>query len=133
MSVNKTTLLGHLGADPEVRYMPDGAITAEISIATKEIWKDKTGKRQEHTEWHRVVLFAGIAEVAAKYLKKGAQVYIEGRLRTRKWTDKSGVDRYTTEIVARDLQMLGKKQDTTSETEDYVEVIDAEQIEDMPF
>jgi single-strand DNA-binding protein len=109
-SVNKTTLVGNLGADPEIRYMPDGTPTATITIATTDAWKDKaTGEKKEKTEWHRVVFFRRLAEVADEYLKKGSQVYVEGKLRTRKWTDKEGVERYTTEIVAYEMQMLGKK------------------------
>lgn len=106
--INKVILIGHLGQDPEVKYMPSGSAVANISIATTEGWKDKqTGEKQERTEWHRVVLFARLAEIAGEYLRKGSQVYIEGRLQTRKWQDKNGQDRYTTEIVANDLQMLG--------------------------
>jgi len=106
--VNKVTLIGHLGADPEVRYMPNGGAVANVTIATTESWKDKSsGEQQEKTEWHRVVFFARLAEIVGEYLKKGSQVYVEGRLQTRKWQDKSGVDRYTTEIVANEMQMLG--------------------------
>ncbi|GIX22335.1 MAG: hypothetical protein KatS3mg121_1118 [Gammaproteobacteria bacterium] len=106
--VNKVILIGHLGADPEVKYMPSGSPVANLSIATTEGWKDRqTGERQERTEWHRVVLFARLAEIAGEYLRKGSQVYIEGRLQTRKWQDKNGQDRYTTEIIATDMQMLG--------------------------
>lgn len=109
-SVNKTTLVGNLGADPEIRYMPDGTATATLAIATTDAWKDRTtGEKKEKTEWHRVVFFKGLAEIAEKYLKKGSQIYVEGKLRTRKWTDKDGIDRYTTEIVGREMQMLGKK------------------------
>lgn len=106
--VNKVMLIGHLGADPEVRYMPNGGAVANVTIATTESWKDKSsGEQQEKTEWHRVVFFARLAEIVGEYLKKGSQIYIEGRLQTRKWQDKSGVDRYTTEIVANEMQMLG--------------------------
>ena len=109
-SVNKTTLLGNLGADPVLRYMPDGTATATASVATTDSWKDKkTGEKMEKTEWHRVVFFKGLAEVAGEYLKKGSQIYVEGKLRTRNWTDKDGIERYSTEIVAREMQMLGKK------------------------
>lgn len=108
-SLNKTTLIGNLGTDPEIRYMPDGTPTATVSLATTDTWKDKSGERQEKTEWHRVVFFKGLAEVVGQYLKKGSQIYVEGKLRTRKWTDKDGIDRYTTEIVGREMQMLGKK------------------------
>ena len=106
--INKVILIGHLGSDPEVRYMPSGDAMATVSIATTDQWKDKqSGETQERTEWHRVVLFKRLAEIAGEYLRKGRQVYIEGSLRTRKWQDKNGVDRYTTEIVANDMQMLG--------------------------
>jgi len=107
-SVNKVILVGNLGRDPETRYSPDGAAMTNISIATTSQWKDKnTGEKREETEWHRVAFFGRLAEIAGEYLRKGSQVYIEGRLRTRKWQDKSGVDRYTTEIVANDMQMIG--------------------------
>lgn len=108
--INKAIIIGHLGDDPTVKYMPSGSAVANISIATTESWKDKqTGEKQERTEWHRVILFARLAEIVGQYLHKGSQVYIEGRLQTRKWTDKNNVERYTTEIVANDLQMLGSK------------------------
>lgn len=106
--INKVILVGNLGADPDTRYMPSGKAVTNIRIATSESWKDKsTGDQQERTEWHGVVLFDKLGEIAAEYLRKGSQVYIEGSLRTRKWQDKEGKDRYTTEIVARDMQMLG--------------------------
>ncbi|KLQ32529.1 single-stranded DNA-binding protein [Enterobacter bugandensis] len=109
--VNKVILVGNLGQDPEVRYMPSGGAVANITIATSESWRDKqTGEQKEQTEWHRVVLFGKLAEVAGEYLKKGSQVYIEGQLRTRKWTDQQGVEKYTTEIVVNvggTMQMLG--------------------------
>lgn len=105
--VNKVILVGNLGQDPDVRYMPNGNAVANISVATSEAWKDKTtGEMQERTEWHRVVLFRKLGEIAGEYLKKGSKVYIEGRLQTRKWQDQSGQDRYTTEIVADSMQML---------------------------
>ena len=104
--VNKVILVGHLGKDPEVRYSPNGGAIANITLATSESWKDKTsGEKQERTEWHRVVFFNRLAEIAGEYLKKGAQIYVEGRLQTRKWQDKEGKDRYTTEIVAGEMQM----------------------------
>ena len=107
-SVNKVILVGNLGRDPEVRYNPDGFTVANVSVATTSVWKDKnTGDRREETEWHRVVFYARQAEVVGQFLKKGSPVYIEGRLKTRKWQDKEGVDRYTTEIVADQMQMLG--------------------------
>ena len=106
--VNKVILVGNLGKDPEVRYMPNGNAVANITLATSESWKDKTsGEQQEKTEWHRIVMFRRLGEIAGEYLKKGSQVYIEGKLQTRKWQDNSGNDRYTTEIVASDMQMLG--------------------------
>jgi single-strand DNA-binding protein len=110
-SVNKVILVGNLGRDPETRYSPDGAAITNVSVATTSQWKDKTtGEKREETEWHRVAFFGRLAEIAGEYLKKGAQVYIEGRLRTRKWQDKDGQDRYTTEIVADVMQMLGGRQ-----------------------
>jgi single-strand DNA-binding protein len=106
--VNKVILVGNLGADPETRAMPSGSSVANLRIATSESWRDKTsGEQQERTEWHRVALFGRLAEIASEYLRKGSQVYIEGSLRTRKWQDKQGNERYTTEIVGNDLQMLG--------------------------
>lgn len=106
--INKVILVGNLGADPDTRYMPSGKAVTNIRIATSESWKDKqTGDQQERTEWHAIVLYDKLGEIAAEYLRKGSQVYIEGALRTRKWQDKEGKDRYTTEIIARDMQMLG--------------------------
>jgi single-strand DNA-binding protein len=108
--VNKVILIGNLGRDPEVRYSPNGQAIANVNLATSESWKDKnTGEKQERTEWHRVVFFGRLAEIAGEYLKKGMQVYVGGRLQTRKWQDKDGNDRYTTEIVASDMQMLGSR------------------------
>ncbi|WP_154223832.1 single-stranded DNA-binding protein [Marinicella rhabdoformis] len=108
--INKVIIVGNLGNDPEVRYTPGGAAVTTISLATTENWKDKEGNRQEKTEWHRVVFFGRLAEIAGEYLKKGRQVYIEGKLRTNKWKDQSGADRYTTEILANEMQMLGGQQ-----------------------
>ncbi|HEY6281820.1 MAG TPA: single-stranded DNA-binding protein [Burkholderiales bacterium] len=108
-SVNKVIIIGNLGRDPEVRYMPDGGAVANISVATTGTWKDKSGEKQERTEWHRVAFFGKLAEIAGEYLKKGSQVYVEGSLRTRKWQDKEGKERYTTEIVADRMQMLGSR------------------------
>ena len=106
--VNKVTLIGNLGADPEVRYTASGSAVANVRLATAETWRDKeTGDQQERTEWHRVVFFSRLAEIVGEYLKKGAQIYVEGRLQTRKWQDRDGNDRYTTEIVANEMQMLG--------------------------
>src|SRR2546430_8279662 len=106
--INKVIIIGNLGADPETRAMPSGTTVANLRVATSESWRDKqTGEQQERTEWHRVALFGRLAEIAGEYLRKGSQVYIEGSLRTRKWQDKQGNDRYSTEIVGNDLQMLG--------------------------
>ncbi|KPK58857.1 MAG: single-stranded DNA-binding protein [Gammaproteobacteria bacterium] len=106
--INKVILVGNLGADPETRYTPSGSAVTKIRVATTESWKDRqSGERQERTEWHRVVFFGRLAEIAGEYLKKGSQVYVEGGLRTDKWQDQSGQDRYTTEIVASEMQMLG--------------------------
>ena len=109
-SVNKVILVGNLGRDPETRYMPDGGAITNISIATTSTWKDKSGEKQEATEWHRIAFFGKLAEIAGEYLKKGSQVYVEGKLRTRKWQDKDGQDKYTTEIIADAMQMLGSRQ-----------------------
>lgn len=109
-SVNKVIILGNVGRDPEVRYTPNGAAICNVSIATTRNWKNKdSGERQEETEWHRVVFFDRLAEVAGEYIKKGSPVYVEGRLKTRKWTDKDGAEKYTTEIMAESLQLLGGK------------------------
>jgi single-strand DNA-binding protein len=108
--VNKVILVGNLGKDPEVRYMPSGNAVANVTLATTDSWKDKqTGEKQERTEWHNVVFYSRLAEIVGEYLKKGSQVYVEGRLQTRKWQDKNGNDRYTTEIIASDMQMLGSR------------------------
>jgi single-strand DNA-binding protein len=106
-SVNKVILIGNLGADPETRYLPSGEAVTNIRIATTDVWKDKAGEKQEHTEWHRVAFFGKSAEIAGEYLKKGSPVYVEGRIRTRKWQDKDGQDRYSTEIIADRMQLLG--------------------------
>jgi single-strand DNA-binding protein len=108
-SVNKVILIGNLGADPETRFLPSGDAVANIRMATTDVWKDKSGEKQEHTEWHRVAFFGKLAEIAGEYLKKGSPVYIEGRIRTRKWQDKEGQDRYSTEIVADRMQLLGSR------------------------
>lgn len=106
--VNKVILVGNLGADPETKYMPSGDCVCNLSVATTESWKDKnSGEKVERTEWHRVVMFRRLAEIAGEYLRKGSQVYLEGKLKTRKWQDKNGNDRYTTEIEANEMQMLG--------------------------
>ncbi len=107
-SLNKVMLIGHLGKDPEVRYMPSGGAVANATLATNESWKDKqTGENQERTEWHNIVFYGKLADIAGEYLRKGRQVYVEGRLQTRKWQDKNGQDRYSTEIIVNDMLMLG--------------------------
>ncbi len=108
-SVNKVILIGNLGQDPETRYMSSGDAVTNITLATTEVWKDRDGNKQEKTEWHRVTFYRRLAEIAGEYLKKGRQVYVEGRLETRKWTDKTGADRYTTGIIANEMKMLGSK------------------------
>lgn len=114
--INKVILVGNLGTDPEVKYMPSGGAVTNFSLATTDSWKDKTsGERVDKTEWHRVVFFNRLAEIAGEYLKKGSQVYIEGSLRTRKWQDQGGQDRYTTEIVGSEMQMLGSRTGGNSE------------------
>ncbi|MEI6268074.1 MAG: single-stranded DNA-binding protein [Methylococcaceae bacterium] len=113
--LNKVTLIGRLGADPEVRYMPSGGAVANITLATNFRWKDKqSGEKKESTEWHRVVFFNRLAEIAGEYLKKGSQLYVEGRLQTRKWQDQNGQDRYTTEIIATEMHMLDSRSGGTS-------------------
>jgi len=117
-SVNKIILLGNLGRDPEVRYSPDGAAVCNVSIATTNSWKDKnSGERREETEWHRVVFYNRLAEIAGEYLKKGRPVYVEGRIKTRKWQNKEGVDQYTTEIVAENMQLLGGRDNSEGGTQ----------------
>ena len=116
--INKVIVLGNLGSDPDARYMPNGNAVTNIGVATTNSWKDKeSGERQEETEWHRVVFFGRLAEIASEYLKKGSQVYVEGRLQTRKWEDKEGNDRWTTEIVANDMQMLGERISSSSNSD----------------
>jgi len=106
--INKVILVGNLGADPETRYMPSGSAVTNLSVATSESWKDKqTGEQKDRTEWHKVAMFNRLAEIAAEYLRKGSQVYIEGKIRTRKWQDRDGNDRWTTEVIADEMQMLG--------------------------
>lgn len=118
--INKVILVGNLGQDPEVRYLPSGGAVTNVSIATTESWKDKqTGQQQDRTEWHRVVFFNRLAEIAGEYLKKGSQIYIEGKLQTRKWQAQDGTDRYSTEIVANEMQMLGGRQGASPMNEGY--------------
>ena len=112
--VNKVILVGNLGKDPEVRHLEGGAAVANFTLATTEVYKDKTGTRQEQTEWHNIVVWRGLAEIAEKYLKKGMTIYVEGKLRTRSWDDKEGHKRYTTEIVGDTFTILGKKENTNS-------------------
>lgn len=131
-SVNKVILLGNLGRDPETRYMPDGGAITNVSIATTENWKDKQGDKQEKTEWHRVAFFGKLAEIAGEYLKKGSQVYVEGRLQTRKWQDKDGADKYTTEIVADRMQMLGARGEQAEKRAEQPAKRGAEALADSP-
>ncbi len=137
--VNKAIIIGRLGRDPEVRYTPDGTAIANFSVATSEEWKDKTsGEKRERTEWHRIVAFRRLGEICGEYLSKGRQVYIEGRIQTRDWEDKDGNKRYTTEIVASQMQMLGSKDAVegprTSPASDYQGSPDlASQDDDIPF
>jgi single-strand DNA-binding protein len=124
-SVNKVILVGNLGKDPEVRYMPNGEAVCNFSIATTDSWKDKAGEKQERTEWHNIVMYRKLAEIAGEYLKKGRPVYIEGRLQTRKW-EKDGVDRYTTEIIVDQMQMLGGRGNSADTTNyDQTPTVDA--------
>ena len=117
-SVNRVILIGNLGKDPEIRYLSNGEAVANITLATTDTWKDKNGEKQEKTEWHRVVFYRKLAEIAGQYLKKGSSVYIEGRLETRKWTDKNGIERYTTDIIANEMQMLGGKSKQSEQTQE---------------
>src|SRR5574340_106674 len=114
MSVNKVILIGRLGKDPETRYMTNGEAVTNATLATSENWKDKSGEKQEKTEWHNLVFYRRLAEIAGEYLKKGSQIYIEGKLQTRKWQTKEGQDRYTTEIIVNEMQMLGSKAGSSS-------------------
>lgn len=120
-SLNKIIIIGHLGRDPESRYMPSGEQVTSISVATTESWKDKSGNKQEQTEWHRISFFGKLAEIAGQYLKKGSQVYVEGRIRTRKYTDRDGIERYATEIIGDRMQMLGGKPDQSGGRNSYSE------------
>lgn len=117
MSVNKVLLIGHLGKDPEIRYMPNSEAVTNVSLATSESWKDKQGEKQERTEWHHLVFYRRLAEIAGEYLKKGSLVYVEGKIQTRKWQDKEdGKDRYMTEIIVNEMKMLGSKNTSAPET-----------------
>lgn len=115
-SVNKVIIVGALGRDPDIRYMPNGDAACNLSVATSETWKDKSGEKQERTEWHRISMFGKLAEIAGQYLAKGSSVYLEGKLQTRKWSDKDGVEKYTTEIIADRMQMLGGNREASRET-----------------
>jgi single-strand DNA-binding protein len=115
-SINKVILIGNLGNDPDLRYMPNGEAVCNLTLATSETWKDKSGEKQEKTEWHRLTFYRKLAEIAGEYLKKGAKIYIEGRLETRKWVDKEGITRYTTEIICDKMQMLGGRGDRSEST-----------------
>ena len=117
-SVNKVILIGNLGKDPETRYMSNGDCVTNVTVATSEKWKDQNGEKKEKAEFHRVTFYRKLAEIAGEYLKKGRSVYIEGRLETRKWTDKNGVERYTTDIIASDMKMLGNRGNGSSESDD---------------
>ena len=118
-SVNKVLIIGNLGKDPETRFMSNGDAVTNITVATTDSWKDKEGNKQEKTEWHRVTFYRKLAEIVGEYLKKGSAVYIEGRLETRKWQDAQGVDRYSTDIIANDMKMLGSKQGNSEQSESF--------------
>lgn len=139
-SLSKTQLIGNLGDKPEIRYTPDGKAVATVSLATTETWKDKaTGEKKEATEWHRLVFWGKLAEVVGEYLGKGSQIYVEGRNKTRKWTDKNNVDRYTTEIIVSEMQMLGKKEGGSAPSapsappRDYSDLPPILDPDDIPF
>ncbi len=143
--INKVIIIGHLGGDPELRYMPSGGAVVNVNVATSESWKDKqSGENQEHTEWHRLVFFNRLAEIVGEYLKKGSKVYVEGRLRTRKWQDNNGQERSTTEIVVNEMQMLDGRggpgpesrttsQGGTSSASASMETVGADFEDDIPF
>ncbi len=136
MSVNKVILVGNVGVEPDVRYLEGGTAVASVRLATSESYKNKNGERITQTEWHNVVLWRGLAEIAEKYVKKGMLLYIEGRLRTRSWDDKDGNKRYTTEVVADAMKMLSRKDDNnvqTSENQGEMEVPDIDETDDLPF
>jgi len=132
--LNMAQIIGHLGRDPEVRYSPEGTAVANLAVATNETWKDKNGEKQERTEWHRVVLFGKVADIAGEYLKRGSMVYLQGRLQTRKWHGEDGQDRYTTEIVADRMRMLGGKGERDTRTADGKSVAPEPPFDDdIPF
>jgi single-strand DNA-binding protein len=132
-SVNKVIVLGNLGKDPDLRHLPNGDAVCNFSLATTESWKDKEGNKQDKTEWHNIVIFRKLAEIAGEYLKKGRPVYIEGRLQTRKWQDKDGKDRYTTEIVADQMQMLGSRDEAKEVAKTSAPVNFDDMESDIPF
>lgn len=134
-SVNKVTIIGNLGKDPELKFMPNGDAVCNFSVATTDTWKDKAGEKQERTEWHNIVMYRKVAEIAGEYLKQGSSVYLEGRLQTRKWQTKEGQDRYTTEVVADSMQMLGKKSEgeQTNSKPKVNESVSDEMLDDLPF
>ena len=132
-SVNKVIVLGNLGKDPDLRHLPNGDAVCNFSLATTESWKDKEGNKQDKTEWHNVVIFRKLAEIAGEYLKKGRPVYIEGRLQTRKWQDKEGKDRYTTEIVADQMQMLGSREEAKEVSKTSAPANFDDMESDIPF
>lgn len=133
-SVNKVILIGNLGKDPDVRYMPSGKAVANVTIATNESWKDRnTGEKQERTEWHKVVFYSPLAEIIGQYLRKGSSVFVEGRLQTKKWQDKSGQDRYTTEIIANEMKMLGGRGGSEPSDEKNEPVAPESSDVDVPF
>lgn len=133
-SLNKALIIGNLGRDPETRYMPNGECVSNITVATTESWKDKaTGEKKEQTEWHRIVFYRKLAEVVGQYLKKGSQIYVEGRIQTRKWTDKDGIERYSTEIVGESMQMLGSGPKRGNESTQAGDLMHSEDTSDIPF
>lgn len=137
-SLNKTQLIGNLGADPEIRSLPNGTSVCNLTIATTEKWRDKdSNQTKEHTEWHKVVLYRRLADIAGQYLSKGSQIYIEGKLRTRKWQDSNGIDRYTTEIEASEMQMLSSSRRRESSVDDRPTILSktvpASAYDDIPF
>lgn len=134
--VNKVILVGRLGADPEIRYTPSGAAVANFTLATSENWKDKDGQKQEKTEWHKIVVFSKLAEICGEYLNKGKQIYIEGRIQTRSWEDRDGNKKYTTEIVANQMQMLGspgQKQQSAPSSAPRAGENEPPELDDIPF
>lgn len=134
-SVNRVTLIGHLGKDPETRYMQNGDAVTNITLATSDTWKDKNGDKQEKTEWHRITLYRKLAEIAGKYLHKGSNIYLEGRLETKKFTDKNGIEKYVTDIIANNFKMLDKKQSDQQPTQQGKSETGFDDIDDdlIPF